>query len=142
AEFAKLLPGRPPPVSIQRWSARRLGLTLLVLAAAAIVVPGILAGSKTDPSHTALLSSDISCRHLEPTLLMAQSVPSASLVPCVGPGGCATYEFTSPGLDRAGLTNEASLAIGFVSRDDLGTRLRERSHGRLRLDVRPAGSGD
>jgi tRNA A-37 threonylcarbamoyl transferase component Bud32/membrane-associated phospholipid phosphatase len=209
-EFIKLMPGRPPPVSIQRWSARRIVLSLLVLLAAVIAVPSVVSSSIADPSNASLPTTDLTCRHPEPMLLMAQSVRSSSRVPCVEvlpagwsvsgarvnngwsrisldneragpgalvvwlrpscsltgavevpsdeagarryeridrlapafratrsyvfPGGCTTYEFNSRTSDRAELTNQASLAVGFIGRDTLTERLRVRSHGRLRLD--------
>ena len=43
AEFLDLLPARPEPIRIQRWSARRLALLVLMIPAAillAVVVPG------------------------------------------------------------------------------------------------------
>jgi membrane-associated phospholipid phosphatase/tRNA A-37 threonylcarbamoyl transferase component Bud32 len=208
-EFIKLMPGRPPPVSIQRWSARRIVLSLLVLLAAVIAVR-VVNSSIADPSNASLPTTDLTCRHLEAMLLLAQSVQSSSRVPCVVvlpagwkvadarvnngwsrisldndragpgalvvwlrpscglagavevpsdepgarryeridrltpafratrsyvfPGGCVTYEFNSRTSDRAELTNQASLAVGFIGRDALNERLRLRTHGRLRLD--------
>jgi hypothetical protein len=38
AEFLKLLPEPPKPIAIQRFSARRLGLTLAVLIGTSIAV--------------------------------------------------------------------------------------------------------
>ena len=38
AEFLRLLPERPRPIAIQRFTPRRIGLTLVVLVAAAILV--------------------------------------------------------------------------------------------------------
>jgi hypothetical protein len=38
AEFLRLLPERPRPIAIQRFSARRLGLTLAVLVGAFLAV--------------------------------------------------------------------------------------------------------
>jgi hypothetical protein len=49
-------------------------------------------------------------------------------------GGCTTLDFRLPGQDRAQQVGEASLAVGFVSRDDLRDGVRERSDGRLQLD--------
>ena len=88
-EFTRLLPSRPKPIPIQRWSARRVGLMGLV--AALVVVIGAPIGTWTlnndvavkTPLGTPFGVSDVGCNDLEPLWLMAQSVPSASLVPCV-----------------------------------------------------------
>jgi tRNA A-37 threonylcarbamoyl transferase component Bud32 len=85
AEFVRLLPSPPRPIRVQRWSARRVGLwagilALLVLAA---LNPRFIFSNK-DAVETPLMVTDVSCsRDLEPLWLMAQSVPSASLVPCM-----------------------------------------------------------
>jgi tRNA A-37 threonylcarbamoyl transferase component Bud32 len=84
AEFLKLLPARPRPIRIQRWSARRVGLLLLVVPLAALLVlvfPVVLVNN--DQTTTLLNLTSLDCDQSEPLWLMAQSVPSASLVPCV-----------------------------------------------------------
>ena len=40
-QFLQLLPQRPRPIRIQRWSARRIGLLLLVVPLAALLVPTV-----------------------------------------------------------------------------------------------------
>jgi tRNA A-37 threonylcarbamoyl transferase component Bud32/membrane-associated phospholipid phosphatase len=84
AEFVRLLPSPPQPIRVQRWSARRLGLWTLILALVALAAlnPRYLFNNK-DAVQTPLLVDDVSCGDLEPLWLMAQSVPSASLLPCV-----------------------------------------------------------
>jgi hypothetical protein len=84
AEFTRLLPSPPAPIRIQRWTARRVGLWAAILALL------VLAGLNTKhiisnevAVATSLNRTDVDCGHLEPLWLMAQSVPSASLVPCV-----------------------------------------------------------
>lgn len=47
-------------------------------------------------------------------------------------GGCATYEFDFARPGRA-LVNEASVALGFVTRVELADRVREQSDGALKL---------
>jgi tRNA A-37 threonylcarbamoyl transferase component Bud32 len=84
AEFVRLLPSPPQPIRMQRWSARRLGvwaaiLALLVLAA----LNRTYIFNNKDAVETPLMVKDVGCGDLEPLWLMAQSVPSASLVPCV-----------------------------------------------------------
>jgi tRNA A-37 threonylcarbamoyl transferase component Bud32 len=83
-EFTRLLPTPPQPVSIQRWSARRVGLLALVAVLLAFTVQQIVGGfANNEAGKTPLNISNLDCVHLEPLWLMAQSVPSASLVPCV-----------------------------------------------------------
>jgi tRNA A-37 threonylcarbamoyl transferase component Bud32/membrane-associated phospholipid phosphatase len=85
AEFLRLLPARPRPIRIQRWSARRVGLLLLVVPVAVLLIPvARLALENNDQTTTLLNLTSLDCAaELEPLWLMAQSVPSASLVPCV-----------------------------------------------------------
>ena len=84
AEFIRLLPSPPQPIRVQRWSARRIGLwaAILGLVVLAALNPSQLFNNK-DAVATPLGVTDVGCDDLEPLWLMAQSVPSASLVPCV-----------------------------------------------------------
>ncbi|HEY6710100.1 MAG TPA: phosphatase PAP2 family protein [Actinomycetota bacterium] len=84
-EFLELLPERPRPISIQRWSIRRIGLAVLTLLLA-IAVLGIGWGrliSDSDIEYAPIQAQTLPCEPHEPLLLMAQSVPTASLVPCI-----------------------------------------------------------
>jgi tRNA A-37 threonylcarbamoyl transferase component Bud32 len=86
AEFVRLLPTPPRPIAIQRWSLRRVGLWLLVLLALIPAVPialGFALGSTTPGSYKEVKGGHGVCTNLEELLLMAQSVPSASRVPCI-----------------------------------------------------------
>jgi tRNA A-37 threonylcarbamoyl transferase component Bud32/membrane-associated phospholipid phosphatase len=84
AEFLDLLPERPAPISVQRWSVRRVGLALLVLAGLLVVVPTMVGwAAMTERVNTSLYTSDIGCDDQEALWLMAQAVPSAAMVPCV-----------------------------------------------------------
>jgi membrane-associated phospholipid phosphatase len=84
AEFFDLLPTRPRPVSIQRWSVRRVGLALVTLLGLIVIIPMVVSWSvQTDRVDTSLYSTDVGCSDREALWLMAQAVPSASLVPCV-----------------------------------------------------------
>ena len=82
-EFLRLLPERPRPIKVQRWTFRRLVaalgalvlLTLLVLNA--VRLSGIASNTRT-PVGTAAV-----CGAMEPMWLQAQAVPAATLVPCV-----------------------------------------------------------
>jgi hypothetical protein len=84
-EFLELLPQRPRPISIQRWSLRRIGLAVLTLLLA-IAVLGIGWGrliNDRDVERAPIQARTLRCEPHEPLLLMAQSVPTASLVPCI-----------------------------------------------------------
>jgi hypothetical protein len=84
AEFVRLLPSPPQPIRIQRWSARRVGLWAAILAV--LVLAALNSNyifSNKDAVQTPLGVKDAGCSDLEPLWLMAQSVPSASLVPCL-----------------------------------------------------------
>jgi tRNA A-37 threonylcarbamoyl transferase component Bud32 len=84
AEFVRLLPAPPRPIRIQRWTARRLGLgAAMVLLLIAISLNPTVVISTDEGVRTPLNISNVGCSHLEPLWLMAQSVPSASLVPCM-----------------------------------------------------------
>jgi hypothetical protein len=50
-------------------------------------------------------------------------------------GGCTTLEFRLSGQDRAQQVGLASLAVGFVTRDELRDGVGRRSDGRLQLDA-------
>jgi tRNA A-37 threonylcarbamoyl transferase component Bud32/membrane-associated phospholipid phosphatase len=85
AEFLQLLPERPRPIAIQRWSVRRVGLAVVTLLFAAAVVSiawGMLIGDG-GVENEPIQARTLRCAPNEPLLLMAQSVPTASLVPCV-----------------------------------------------------------
>jgi tRNA A-37 threonylcarbamoyl transferase component Bud32/membrane-associated phospholipid phosphatase len=84
AEFIRLLPTPPRPIRIQRWSARRVALwaAILALVVLAALNPRHLFDNE-DAVETPLVVKDVGCGDLEPLWLMAQSVPSASLIPCL-----------------------------------------------------------
>jgi membrane-associated phospholipid phosphatase/tRNA A-37 threonylcarbamoyl transferase component Bud32 len=83
-EFLRLLPRRPVPVRVQRWSARRVGLWAALILAVALLgigLPQLLVRNATQT--TTLLVSSMTCQSFEPLLAEAQSVPSASAVMCI-----------------------------------------------------------
>jgi tRNA A-37 threonylcarbamoyl transferase component Bud32/membrane-associated phospholipid phosphatase len=84
AEFTRLLPTPPQPVSIQRWSPRRVGLLVLVLLLVGFV-GGLLANNVSNAValETPLGTDSLACTDPEPLWLQAQAVPSASQLPCV-----------------------------------------------------------
>ena len=86
AEFVRLLPPPPRPIAVQRWSARRVGLLLLVLLALIPAVPiaRAFAQISTNPGGASGVAGGIgSCSQIEELWLQAQSVPSASRIPCL-----------------------------------------------------------
>jgi hypothetical protein len=84
AEFLDLLPERPAPISVQRFSMRRIGLALVALCVLLVAVPlAINWAVRTDRINTSLYTSDVGCSDQEALWLMAQAVPSSPVVPCV-----------------------------------------------------------
>jgi hypothetical protein len=85
-EFLQLLPHRPAPVRVQRWSTRRVGTSAAVLVAA-ILLAIALANSLLSSAApaTALRVTSMDCHTLPPLLAEAQSVPTASEIVCIRP---------------------------------------------------------
>jgi tRNA A-37 threonylcarbamoyl transferase component Bud32/membrane-associated phospholipid phosphatase len=86
AEFVRLLPTPPRPIRVQRWSARRVGLWVAIVLLLVLVVANRTGTGLIDTEAavaTPLNTRNLDCTQLEPLWLEAQSVPSASLVPCV-----------------------------------------------------------
>jgi membrane-associated phospholipid phosphatase/tRNA A-37 threonylcarbamoyl transferase component Bud32 len=128
AEFLGLLPEKPAPISIQRFSVRRLGLALLVLCGLLVVVPMLVSWAvQTDRINTSLYTSDIGCDDQEALWLMAQAVPSAGAVPCVQlePDGWALNDvkagsgFASIVFDIESPFQEAAVTVELLPSCDL-----------------------
>jgi tRNA A-37 threonylcarbamoyl transferase component Bud32 len=84
ADFVRLLPSPPEPVSIQRWTMRRVGLLAATVVLAVLLVSFLVSTTNNDSAtKTSLEIPSLGCTDLEPLWLQAQAVPSASLVPCV-----------------------------------------------------------
>jgi tRNA A-37 threonylcarbamoyl transferase component Bud32/membrane-associated phospholipid phosphatase len=83
AEFVRLLPTPPRPIPIQRWTLRRVGLLAAMVLLLVLVFKQGLSLDYQDAAQTPTRVGDLACTDLEPQWLLAQSVPSASLVPCV-----------------------------------------------------------
>src|SRR5829696_567869 len=96
AEFIALLPSAPRPIRIQRWSPRRVGLLAAMALLGVLVVNQGLSLDYQDAAATPTRLGDLACTDLEPQWLLAQSVPSASLVPCVRslPAGWSVAQVT------------------------------------------------
>jgi hypothetical protein len=79
-----LLPTPPQPVSIQRWTLRRVGLLAGTAVVLFLAVAAVLSMTDNDAAtRTSLEVQALPCTDLEPLWLQAQAVPSTSLVPCV-----------------------------------------------------------
>jgi hypothetical protein len=86
AEFVRLLPEAPRPIGVQRWSTRRVVLLALVLLALIPAIPlaWAFARSSANPGGAAAVTGgNGSCAQIEELWLAAQSVPSASRIPCI-----------------------------------------------------------
>jgi tRNA A-37 threonylcarbamoyl transferase component Bud32/membrane-associated phospholipid phosphatase len=97
AEFVRLLPAPPRPIPIQRWSLRRVGLLAgTVLLLVLVFQEGILSLDYREAVATPTRVGNLACTDLEPQWLLAQSVPSASLVPCLRslPAGWSVAQVT------------------------------------------------
>ena len=83
-EFVKLLPTPPDPIRIQRWSSRRIGLWAVVVALLLLAGSAIAESvASNEANATPLNIANLACTEWEPLWLEAQSVPSASLLPCL-----------------------------------------------------------
>jgi hypothetical protein len=84
-DFLELLPERARPIAIQRWSIRRVGLAVLTLLLGAFIlsIAGSVLISDGGVETAPIQAHTLRCAPHEPLLLMAQSVPTAELVPCV-----------------------------------------------------------
>ena len=84
AEFVRLLPSPPRPIRIQRWSLRRIGLMAVVVVLVVFIAQTFVGSiASNEANATPLYIGNLDCTDLEPQWLEAQSVPSASMVPCM-----------------------------------------------------------
>ena len=151
AEFLELLPERPRPIAIQRWSIRRIGLAVLTLLLAAVVLGigwGRLIGDG-DIEHAPIRAQTLRCAPHEPLQLMAQSVSTASLVPCIEilPAGWTLGDVVV-GDDRSRFTLNSDrggvLVVELTASCDLGgtvelTSEQPGARRYLRVERNPAG---
>src|SRR5439155_17004299 len=80
SQFRGMAPHRRP-ISIQRVSFRRVGLIVLVLLVALLVFQNLVAVFR--PTQNLTLGQSPECGTGNVALLIAQSVPSASAIPCI-----------------------------------------------------------
>jgi tRNA A-37 threonylcarbamoyl transferase component Bud32 len=108
--FRALAPQREP-IALQRWSFRRVGLALAVLAAAVIAV--VVSGSAFTPAGSPGVFAP-SCGTGHSIILAAQAVPSAALVPCAAapPAGWQVGGFADIASGHAAFWLDSGLAGG------------------------------
>ena len=135
---------------------QRAGLLTLIPA---VPLAWAFARTSANPGGAAAVTGrNGSCTQIEELWLEAQSVPSASRIPCIQafpagvrrfrtqgpagtpqvvdvfPGACLSYQ-PEPGIGpSARLLDQAQRAVAFRTRDELREALRHRSGGRLQLD--------
>jgi tRNA A-37 threonylcarbamoyl transferase component Bud32/membrane-associated phospholipid phosphatase len=82
-EFLDLLPERPRPIKVQRWTLRRVVVAVVtaILLVLLFLNYARLFGNE-EATHTPV-NVDALCDEMEPMWLQAQAVPTAQLVPCV-----------------------------------------------------------
>jgi len=80
SQFQELAPRRRP-IPLQRWGVRRVALALVVVVA--LLFAAVQLKDMLSPLHDIPVSRPPDCGTDEVMILMAQSVPSATLVPCV-----------------------------------------------------------
>jgi hypothetical protein len=80
AQFRELAPPRKP-ISLQRWNFRRVALTTVVLVVLFLATSQVIA--MFTPAYDVEIFRSPECEPSNVTVLMAQSVPAATLVPCV-----------------------------------------------------------
>jgi tRNA A-37 threonylcarbamoyl transferase component Bud32/membrane-associated phospholipid phosphatase len=79
-QFRRLAPERPR-IALQRWSVRRVALAVFVVAGLALAASQAV--SLFTPAHDLPVSGRPTCGTGSLTVLVAQSVPAATQVPCV-----------------------------------------------------------
>jgi hypothetical protein len=84
AEFLRLLPTPPQPIPIQRWTLRRVGLLAALVLFLVLMSKQGFSLDNHEATATPTNVGTLACTDLAPQWLLAQSVPSASLVPCLG----------------------------------------------------------
>ena len=82
-EFLRLLPTPPRPITIQRWSLRRVGLLAVAAVLLLLSSPPCCRSTNNDAAARPARGRQPGLRPMEPMWLQAQAVPTASLVPCV-----------------------------------------------------------
>ena len=81
-EFRALAPDRQP-IALQRWSAKRVLMIAALVIGAAFVVAQLFAVLTPGSANTAEVTKSPSCGTGNIMILIAQSVPTATSVPCI-----------------------------------------------------------
>ena len=82
-EFLRLLPERPRPIKVQRWTLRRLVAAVVMAILVILLVLNFARLFLSDENTHTPVNVDARCDAMEPMWLQAQAVPTAQLVPCV-----------------------------------------------------------
>jgi hypothetical protein len=82
-EFMDLLPERPRPIKVQRWTFRRVVVTFTTAVLVVLLALNSTRLFRNDEATNTPVHVDALCKEMEPMWLEAQAVPSAELVPCV-----------------------------------------------------------
>ena len=121
-QFRELAPKRRP-IAIQRWSVRRVGLTLgvalIAIIAASMAVSnfrgaGLWVPREGTPAAYSGMDKQPTCEPTDQLILVAQSVPGATLLPCV--------DALPPGWSFAGMDVTDRGTVMFLDSDRAGFR--------------------
>jgi tRNA A-37 threonylcarbamoyl transferase component Bud32 len=82
-EFLRLLPERPRPIKVQRWTPRRVVVALVTAVLAVLLVLNAAQVFGNQDASQTPVNVNPRCEDMEPMWLQAQAVPTAELVPCV-----------------------------------------------------------
>jgi tRNA A-37 threonylcarbamoyl transferase component Bud32/membrane-associated phospholipid phosphatase len=82
-EFLSLLPERPRPIKVQRWTPRRVVVALVTAILIILLVLNFAQLFLSNDNTRTAVHVDALCDEMEPMWLQAQAVPTAELVPCV-----------------------------------------------------------
>jgi tRNA A-37 threonylcarbamoyl transferase component Bud32 len=82
-EFLRLLPEKPAPIKIQRWSLRRIAAALVAAALLTLLVFNWARLFSNNDNTSTPVNPAADCDAMEQMWLQAQAVPTAELVPCV-----------------------------------------------------------
>jgi hypothetical protein len=107
-EFRRLAPQRRP-IGLQRWSVRRVALALGLVVAAVLAIAQTT--SMFSPVHDLPVTDSPECGTGDVAIIVAQSVPSATLLPCIAtlPAG---WELGSVHVERNRTTFSLDSDIG------------------------------
>ena len=131
-EFRALAPQRQP-IALQRWSAKRRATIAALAAGAALIISALTSVLAPGNANTAEISKSPSCGTSNIMILMAQTVPTATSVPCVAnlPAGWSVGG-TEVESDEGRFWLDSALAASTRSKRCCGRRRRARPKGQPR----------